>query len=111
MTSSEYRPNLERSREQAPVRIIGPPCAIDPAVQDPPVRDYRAVLPAGWLLVRVVDDVCAPTPTRSEPVTTTGSQATLAIADSMTSVTASGWEIMITCEPSSSVMVAPARSA
>jgi hypothetical protein len=39
------------------------------------------------------------------------SQATLAIADSMTSATACGWEIMITCEPSSSVMVAPARSA
>ncbi len=39
------------------------------------------------------------------------SQATSAIADSMTSVTACGREIMITCEPSSSVMVAPARSA
>ena len=29
----------------------------------------------------------------------------------ITSVTAWGWEIMITCEPSSSVIVAPARSA
>ena len=29
----------------------------------------------------------------------------------MWSVTACGWEIMITCEPSTSVMVAPARSA
>jgi hypothetical protein len=29
----------------------------------------------------------------------------------MTSVTASGWEIMMTCEPSISVILAPARSA
>ena len=29
----------------------------------------------------------------------------------MTSVTALGWEIMITCEPSTFVIVAPARSA
>src|SRR5262249_39547194 len=40
-----------------------------------------------------------------------GAQRTLAIAVSITSVTACGWEIMITCDPSTSVIVAPARSA
>jgi hypothetical protein len=38
-----------------------------------------------------------------------GAQLAWARAASMTSVTAWGWEIMITCEPSTSVMVAPAR--
>jgi hypothetical protein len=35
--------------------------------------------------------------------------ATALAAVTMTSVTAWGWEIMITCEPSTSVMSAPAR--
>jgi hypothetical protein len=35
--------------------------------------------------------------------------ATALAAVTMTSVTACGWEIMITCEPSTSVMSAPAR--
>jgi hypothetical protein len=35
--------------------------------------------------------------------------ATASAAVTMTSVTACGWEIMITCEPSTSVMPAPAR--
>jgi quercetin dioxygenase-like cupin family protein len=35
--------------------------------------------------------------------------ATARAAVTMTSVTAWGWEIMITCEPSTSVMWAPAR--
>jgi len=35
--------------------------------------------------------------------------ATARAAVRMTSVTACGWEIMITCEPSTSVMSAPAR--
>src|SRR5512132_2462749 len=38
-------------------------------------------------------------------------RSTAAAAVRMTSATAPGWDTMITCEPSTSVMVAPARSA
>src|ERR687888_2052815 len=41
----------------------------------------------------------------------TAGRLTAAAAVLITSATASGREIMITCEPSTSVMVAPARSA
>src|SRR6266566_8388243 len=38
-------------------------------------------------------------------------RSTVAAAVRMTLATVSGWETMITCEPSASVIVAPARSA
>src|SRR3954471_4622168 len=48
---------------------------------------------------------------RGYPTVAAAGRLTAAAAVSITSATASGREIMITCEPSTSVMVAPARSA
>src|SRR5919197_5877979 len=45
------------------------------------------------------------------PAVAAAGRLTAAAAVLITSATASGWEIMNTCEPSTSVMVAPARSA
>src|SRR5829696_1214818 len=111
------RPDIAERPEPVDARV-GPEVDEDDLPGEARRRQRLRVEPAGdpveggqLILVSRAQSKQRPSRLHGYPTTPAGARSTAAAAVMMTSATASGCETMITCEPSASVIAAPARSA